>query len=167
MAFTFGEFLRGAAFTWLAFNVIIALGFAGIGLVAGIASGDRHTIGFAPIALLFSLYYSAPVSLAVLIVVAAPLAIWLGRALRKRARLGLHLGAFSALGVAIGLLISLVLPVWSLWIMRPTPSLGEFLLGWLPAGLALAAVTAASVLIGWCTTAAFALRADRRAASGV
>jgi len=137
-AFAFGEFARGAAFAWLAFQPLAVIAIAVASAVDG--SGDDLTLAF--VVPLLGLPYTLAATL-----VGSPAAFVLGRRLRKQRRNPVHLLAFGLYGALWSVVVQLVL-------FQGGPQLGLT--------IPLTAATTAAVLVGWWSTSRLALRADRR-----
>jgi hypothetical protein len=135
-AFAFGEFARGAAFAWLAFQPLAVIAIA---VASAIDGGDLALAFLVP---LFGLPYTLAATL-----VGSPAALVLGRRLRRQRRDPIHLLAFGVYGALWGVVVQLVL-------FHGGPRLGLT--------VPLTAATAGAVLVGWWATSRLALRADRR-----
>ncbi|GAA2449266.1 hypothetical protein [Agromyces soli] len=158
MAFTFGEFARGAGMAWLAFQLAFPLVYALIVFVGGVvdpSSSDplSSSIGFGFYAVFVTFLYQTPWTLGAL-VFGGILAWLLGLALQRVPAFGWHLAAFAALGALIGVVAS--------WSAFGALGGGAFVVQ-LPA----VAVSAAAVAFGWWWTARRALRADAAATVGL
>lgn len=158
MAFTFGEFARGAGLAWLAFQLAFPLLYAVVGIVAGLlapSSSDPvgQSLAFGIASVFYTFLSQTPWTLGAL-VFGGILAWLLGWALQRVPAFGWHLAAFAALGALIGVVAS-----WS--------AFGAMGGGALVVQLPAVAVSAAAVAFGWWWTARRALRADAAATVGL
>lgn len=90
MAFSHGEFLRGAVSAWLWFLGLDIAAWMFIYLPSGGVVAAIYVLGWATVGL---------------VVFAAP-AWWLGRALRRTHRIGRHLAAFAVFGAGVGVVVT-------------------------------------------------------------
>ncbi|MFK4730398.1 hypothetical protein ROT00_11980 [Agromyces mediolanus] len=158
MAFTFGEFARGAGMAWLAFQLAYPVVFALVGTIGSIvapATPDSvaQSIGLGLVSAFYAFLFQTPWTLGALLG-GGVLAWLLGWAMQRVRALGLHLAAFATLGLAIGVVAS--------WNATGAMGNGPSLLV-VPAAL----VSAAAVAFGWRWTAVRALRADAPASVGL
>lgn len=150
MAFTVDEFLLGVVAAWLWFNGVFAVGLA---VSAGVTFSSSWGPWWAGPGIV--LLYGVPVAIVASGVVTLLLcaAGWgLGRLLRHRGSMLLHVASFTLLGAAIG---ALVVGVGALLLDAPagvTSWLGGLLIG----------CSAVAVPLGWGTT----VRRSRRIESG-
>lgn len=138
MAFTAGEFVRGALYAW--------------GLFLGLS-----TLAFVPLFLSMfwlPLYVTLPWSLGALLI-GAPIAYVLGRMLLRVHSLVVHVVAFTTFGAAVGVATT-ALAMAAEWTGLSQPSFTGYAV---PMIVVCAAATAA-VPLGWWLTASRALRRD-------
>lgn len=157
MAFTFGEFARGAGVAWLAFQLVFPLTLPVASIVTAFTTPDPldavvDGISWALFAVLMTFLYALPWSIGALLFVGGPAAWLLGLALRRVSSSTVHLLAFAALGLAVGAL-TMWIPIW----LTPEGAGSQVSPGFALAG---AAVTGASVAYGWRFTAMRALADD-------
>ncbi|GAA3903079.1 hypothetical protein [Microbacterium invictum] len=127
MAFTQTEFLRGALSAWLWF---LLLDISVYGII------------FFPMGAAVAAMFAVPWSAAAVAVFAFP-AWLLGRALRRRARVAVHVAAFAALGVVVGVITTATYLVVAtgrleidsffgspLWVVNVAASAFAMVLGW-------------------------------------
>ena len=157
MAFTRDELGRGAFCAWAIFMALMQGGLT-IWMLAG---SGLTTMSFSPVSwwstlvgtvLLVGIYaglIGGVISLLVM-VLCLPVAWLLGQALQRAPVLGLHLLAYSALGVVVGAAAR-----GAVWLLFPGGGI-ENPVGWIVAISAAVAVPA-----GWWLTARRALREDR------
>lgn len=137
MAFAGSEFIGGLLRVWLGCLLLIFV-------PALILTGFALTIAFP-----FLVIALVPITLAVLVF--APVAFVLGRSLRRIERRGVHIAAFTALGLVSGFLTVFVF-AWS-----TTGNLEAFAY---PAFLPFYAVPAIIVPLAWALTSRSALKRD-------
>ena len=137
MAFTNGEFLRGAVTAWLLFVAFDAVAFGTL---------------FFPSGLMLVAVVAAPVSFLALLVFAMP-AWWLGRSLRRQRRVAVHLTVFAGFGLVVALLstaayflmatgtVSVESASLLLWLPNVVAGVSATLLGWRRGARAVLAVT--------------------------
>ncbi len=167
MAFTAGEFIRGALAAWGLFVLISPFALAGYGTVGSLILTGRSDAEWIVPTLLISPMILVPYSLGAL-VIGAPLALLLGLSLRRIRRRAVHIACFAGLGALVGAAATIVftwmstIPPSGVTVIHhvPPPTLGERILGNGPMILLFAAVTALTVALGWLITATRALRAD-------
>jgi hypothetical protein len=145
MAFSAWEFTRGALIAYGLFLAFTAVGW----------------IMFGPLASLMALFYAAPVGLATLILIGAPLALLAGLLLRRVPAVPVHLAWFGAVGLVAGtagvLLFLSVYDAHSMWTWPHVPDLSIVApVLWMPIFQAL--LTVPSVMLGWRITSKKALR---------
>jgi len=173
MAFTGWEFTRGALIAWLGFNLLAPLVIAGSGIVAGLLIPHNSGIGYAGATLVIAPMVLVPWSLGAVLILGAPLALVLGRALRGTTRRRTHRAAFAGLGAFVGAATTIVYTWYrsippagvtiTYHVSPPTP-LDLILANWWMI-LLMAGTTATTVALGWRLTATWALRADMRGAA--
>lgn len=93
MAFTTGEFVRGAIAAWVSFNALF-----GLAAMALAGSPSWEAVGSI---ILVVLPISAIVS-GVAAIVLGPLALLLARGLRRHRSVGVHIAAFAGFGAFVG-----------------------------------------------------------------
>ncbi|UOQ90740.1 hypothetical protein MUN74_07510 [Agromyces endophyticus] len=150
MAFTFGEFARGAMWAWWTFQWVYLLANLAVDVVvAFFAHGSSMSLG------LFWSVFAFLWSVGALLLLGGPLAWLLGRSLRRVPRSFWHLIAFGALGLVVGAVTTLVATQWfGFWPVWSSLS---------AMSTAIAAVsTAIAVAFGWRRTAKRALAGDAR-----
>ena len=137
-AFTFGEFVRGAALAWAWFQPCVIASGAIVGAIT--IGPDELALGFLPVVV------GLPFTVATT-ALGSPIAYLLGRALERRRNDLIHLATFAAYGLALGAIVPLIV------------------LGSAFGGGSLAAMCgtagAAALPLGWWTTSRLALRSDR------
>ncbi|MCD2443597.1 hypothetical protein LQ757_15060 [Agromyces sp. SYSU K20354] len=157
MAFTFGEFARGAGIAWLVFQLVFPLSYPLIIVVAALMSSDPATaissawaqaLMWGILGILWSFVFALPWSLGALVLLGGPAAWVLGLTLRRVRSIGVHLVLFAILGLGVGGLTA--------WLASSTMSTGAGI----PYAVIGAVVTAVSVAYGWHRTARRALKDD-------
>ncbi|GAA1808399.1 hypothetical protein [Agromyces neolithicus] len=153
MAFTWGEFARGAGFAWLVFQLVFPLSYPVMSLGSFLlyppSSGSTDVLVFALLGSVMMFVFALPWSIGALVMVGGPTAWLLGLALRRVRPIWVHLIAFAVLGAVVG-----GATAWTAGAVM-TGSASSF--GYtLPGAL----VTGASVAYGWRRTARRALADD-------
>ncbi|UOQ90741.1 hypothetical protein MUN74_07515 [Agromyces endophyticus] len=156
MAFTWGEFARGAGFAWLAFQLVFPLSYPVMSIVVALSSPDpfesvKSAVGWALLVVMMSFLYALPWSIGALLLIGGPAAWGLGLGLRRVASLRVHLVAFALLGAVVGAVVA--------WIAGTIMSMGASATVF---AIDAAVVTGASVAYGWRRTARRALADDAR-----
>lgn len=139
MAFTTGEFWRGAVYAWFWFLII---------------STAAHTpvlFTMTPVVLWFTIPWSA----GALLVGALP-AYALGRGLQTNGSFKIHATAFTVFGAVIGMATTAV-ALFAPWSSLAGPNAAVY---WIPVAIVCAA-SAIAVPLGWYQTARLALRSGR------
>ena len=156
MAFTWGEFVRGAGFAWLAFQLVFPLSYPVVLIMIALRAPDpfealAQAVSWWLLGIVFTFMYALPWSIGVLVLVGAPAAWMLGLALRRVRAIRVHLVAFTTLGLVVGGATMWFQDVLVQDAADPVP---------LELAIAGAIVTGASVAWGWRRTAKRALADD-------
>lgn len=161
MAFSAGEFIRGALLAWLVFMLLAPIMFmVAVAIIGAPASVGDFLFSAVFIALMgaFTILPWAVGALAI----GSPLAFLLGRSLRRTGRISVHLLLFTAFGLLLGLVSAAVaVPV----IDAADVDTGGYWEGVLAVlHFVVGAVLASTIAVplGWWITARLALRADAR-----
>lgn len=136
-AFTFGEFVRGAAFACLWFQPLALIGST---VAFGIDGNDA-------LSGLIITIFGIPITM-IATIAGSPFAFVLGYRLRRRRRDLTHILAFALYGGIWGYAVQLV-------VLGESTTLSAV-------AVAYTLATSAAVVAGWWTTSRIALRADRR-----
>lgn len=143
MAFTAGEFIRGALYAWLWFLLFSTLALVPIG---GMMSW-------------IALVYTGPWSVGAL-PLGSPLAYGLGRVLQHNPSVPLHIALFSAFGAFVGI-VTTALAVFAPW----SGLYGSLNAGYTYMIVAVCVSATIAVPLGWWQTARRALRRDQNPTS--
>ncbi|WP_394279929.1 hypothetical protein [Microbacterium sp.] len=147
MAFTMGEFLRGALIAFLGYPLWGTL----LTAIVSVPADPAGVLTWLPVFLLYLVGVAAPWTIGTLVVGLTP--AWaLGRALRRVSGKGLHVAAFALLGAALGALTLVV----ALTIGGMPPLTPELFIAHVGAG-------GLTVVTGWWFTARRALHPRQRA----
>lgn len=159
MGFTAWEFIRGATMAPLVFLLLSPASWVVVAVVAAIAARDPAQLSSAGMMLVLIPAYASPWAAGATLVLGAPLAWLLGRALRRVARIRIHVVAFAVLGALVGAVTCVVAP----WFMFPASVSGTTMFNGLIWSALLAPASAVAVAFSWWRTASWALRDDARA----
>lgn len=145
MAFAPEDLWRGAWTAWCVFMVILLVVMASLG-------GTTGDFGMTAVILLYAGLIGGVVALVTMLVF-APVAWLLGRALVRVRFIAVHIVAFAGLGATVGLAVLLI------WIAIGADAFSMFASGW---AWAVIGASAVSVVAGWARAARRAHRSDAR-----
>lgn len=162
MAFTWGEFARGAAWAWWTFQWTFPLSYPVTTLLMLIGAPPASVeslpsmLGYSLLGIAFSFGYALPWSIGALLLVGGPAAWLLGLSLRRVRAISFHLVCFVLLGLVVGSV--------TMWVA--TQTMGIFYDGSaaIVFTVVAAVATGAAVAYGWRRTARRALADDARLA---
>lgn len=154
MAFTWGEFVRGAGWAWWTFQWMFPLSYPVMLIVMALWSPNpfesmANAVSWAFLGILMSAFYALPWSIGTLVLIGGPSAWVLGLAFRRVESFRVHLVAFALLGALVGAVVG--------WIAGTSMTIAASAAAFAIDG---AIVTGASVAYGWRRTATRALADD-------